>query len=186
MGQWSREGGEGHIYLVEDIEGVAALEVSQPDNLFYTTQTTLSVDDTVGIIQALQARFPAIQGPKNDDICYATQNRQDAVRDLARQCDLVLVVGSPNSSNSNRLRELAERDGVESYLIDGAHEIDPRWIEGKQRIGVTAGASAPDVLIEGVIQRLRDLGAAGVSELDGEPENMVFALPKELRLQLVG
>ena len=140
----------------------------------------------MGIIQALQARFPAIQGPKNDDICYATQNRQDAVRDLARQCDLVLVVGSPNSSNSNRLRELAERDGVESYLIDGAHEIDPRWIEGKQRIGVTAGASAPDVLIDGVIQRLRDLGAAGVSELDGEPENMVFALPKELRLQLVG
>src|SRR5690606_20485423 len=134
----------------------------------------------------LRERFPAIQGPKNDDICYATQNRQDAVRDLARQCDLVLVVGSPNSSNSNRLRELAERDGVESYLIDGAHEIDPRWIEGKQRIGVTAGASAPDVLIDGVIQRLRDLGAAGISELDGEPENMVFALPKELRLQLVG
>jgi 4-hydroxy-3-methylbut-2-enyl diphosphate reductase len=186
MGQWSREGGEGHIYLVEDIEGVATLDVSQPDNLFYTTQTTLSVDDTVGIIQALQARFPAIQGPKNDDICYATQNRQDAVRDLARQCDLVLVVGSPNSSNSNRLRELAERDGVESYLIDGAHEIDPHWIEGKQRIGVTAGASAPDVLIDGVIQRLRELGAGGVSELDGEPENMVFALPKELRLQLVG
>ena len=134
---------------------------------------------------ALQARFPSIQGPKHDDICYATQNRQDAVRDLAKQCDLVLVVGSPNSSNSNRLRELAERDGVESYLIDGAHEIDPRWIEGKRRIGVTAGASAPDVLIEGVIQRLRDLGAGGVSELAGEPENMVFALPKELRLQLV-
>jgi 4-hydroxy-3-methylbut-2-enyl diphosphate reductase len=107
------------------------------------------------------------------------------VRDLAKECDLVLVVGSPNSSNSNRLRELAERDGVESYLIDGAHEIDPRWVEGKQRVGVTAGASAPDVLIEGVIQRLRDLGAGGVSELAGEPENMVFALPKELRLQLV-
>ena len=185
MGQWSREGGAGSIYLVEDIDNVATLEVRQPDNLFYTTQTTLSVDDTVGIIQALQARFPAIHGPKNDDICYATQNRQDAVRDLAKECDLVLVVGSPNSSNSNRLRELAERDGVESYLIDGAHEIDPRWIEGKQRIGVTAGASAPDVLIEGVIQRLRDLGAGGVSELAGEPENMVFALPKELRLQLV-
>jgi len=131
MGQWSREGGAGQIYLVEDIDAVATLEVSQPDNLFYTTQTTLSVDDTVGIIQALQQRFPAIQGPKHDDICYATQNRQDAVRDLAKQCDLVLVVGSPNSSNSNRLRELAERDGVESYLIDGAHEIDPRWIEGK-------------------------------------------------------
>ena len=186
MGQWRREGARGHIYLVEDLDDVAALRVSQPDNLAYTTQTTLSVDDTRGIIEALQQRFPAIQGPRHDDICYATQNRQDAVRELAARCDLVLVVGSPNSSNSNRLRELAERDGVESYLIDGAHEIDPRWIEGKQRIGVTAGASAPDVLIDGVIQRLRDLGAAGVSELDGEPENMVFALPKELRLQLVG
>ena len=185
MGQWNAQHGNGRIYLVEDLSDVAGLQVSQPDNIAYTTQTTLSVDDTRGIIAALQARFPAIQGPKNDDICYATQNRQDAVRDLAKQCDLVLVVGSPNSSNSNRLRELAERDGVESYLIDGAHEIDPRWIEGKQRVGVTAGASAPDVLIDGVIQRLRDLGAAGVSELDGEPENMVFALPKELRLQLV-
>ncbi|WP_203321607.1 4-hydroxy-3-methylbut-2-enyl diphosphate reductase [Pseudoxanthomonas beigongshangi] len=185
MGQWSREGSTGRIYLVEDIDDVAQLEVGQPGNLFYTTQTTLSVDDTIGIIQALQARFPAIQGPKNDDICYATQNRQDAVRDLAKQCDLVLVVGSPNSSNSNRLRELAERDGVESYLIDGAQEINPAWVQGKQRIGVTAGASAPDILIDGVIQRLRDLGAASIGELDGEPENMVFALPKELRLQLV-
>jgi len=185
MGQWSREGSTGRIYLVEDIDDVAQLEVGQPGNLFYTTQTTLSVDDTIGIIQALQARFPAIQGPKNDDICYATQNRQDAVRDLAKQCDLVLVVGSPNSSNSNRLRELAERGGVESYLIDGAHEINPAWVQGKQRIGVTAGASAPDILIDGVIQRLRDLGAASIGELDGEPENMVFALPKELRLQLV-
>lgn len=185
MGQWNREGGAGQIYLVEDIDDVATLEVGQPENLFYTTQTTLSVDDTIGIIQALQARFPKVQGPKNDDICYATQNRQDAVRDLARQCDLVLVVGSPNSSNSNRLRELAERDGVESYLIDGAQEIDPAWIHGKQRIGVTAGASAPDILIDGVIQRLRELGADSVGELEGEPENMVFALPKELRLQLV-
>ena len=186
MGQWSREGGVGQIYLVEDIDAVATLEVSQPGNLFYTTQTTLSVDDTVGIIQALQARFPAIQGPKNDDICYATQNRQDAVRDLARQCDLVLVVGSPNSSNSNRLRELAERDGVEAYLIDGAEEIDPEWVSGRRHIGVTAGASAPDVLVQGVLARLRDLGAsAGVRELHGEPESMVFALPKELRLQLV-
>ena len=185
MGQWRQEAGKGRIYIVEDMEDVAWLEPGQPENIAYTTQTTLSVDDTRDIIQALRDRFPAIQGPKNDDICYATQNRQDAVRDLARQCDLVLVVGSPNSSNSNRLRELAERDGVESYLIDGAHEIDPRWIDGKQRVGVTAGASAPDVLIDGVIQRLRDLGAAGVGELDGEPENMVFALPKELRLQLV-
>ncbi|MEJ1095862.1 MULTISPECIES: 4-hydroxy-3-methylbut-2-enyl diphosphate reductase [unclassified Pseudoxanthomonas] len=185
MGQWSAEGGTGHIYLVEDIDQVASLQVGQPENLAYTTQTTLSVDDTVGIIRALQDKFPKMQGPKNDDICYATQNRQDAVRDLAKQCDLVLVVGSPNSSNSNRLRELAERDGVEAYLIDGAQEIDPTWVTGKQRIGVTAGASAPDVLIEGVIQRLRELGASGVGELEGEPENMVFALPKELRLRLV-
>ncbi|AER56811.1 4-hydroxy-3-methylbut-2-enyl diphosphate reductase [Pseudoxanthomonas spadix] len=185
MGQWDRECGTGRIYLVEDIAGVATLQIEQPDNFAYTTQTTLSVDDTVGIIAALRARFPAMQGPKNDDICYATQNRQDAVRDLARQCDLVLVVGSPNSSNSNRLRELAERDGVEAYLIDGAQEIDPAWIDGKRKVGVTAGASAPDVLIDGVIQRLRELGAGGVSELAGEPESMVFALPKELRLQLV-
>jgi len=185
MGQWSREAGTGSIHLVEDIDDVAALEVSQPGNLAYTTQTTLSVDDTIGIIEALRAKYPAIQGPKNDDICYATQNRQDAVRDLAKQCDLVLVVGSPNSSNSNRLRELAQRDGVESYLIDGAHEIDPAWVAGKRRVGVTAGASAPDVLVEGVIARLRELGAGVVGELQGEPENMVFALPKELRLQLV-
>jgi 4-hydroxy-3-methylbut-2-enyl diphosphate reductase len=185
MGQWDRERGAGRIYLVEDIAGVATLEIDQPGNFAYTTQTTLSVDDTVGIIAALRAKFPAMQGPKNDDICYATQNRQDAVRDLARECDLVLVVGSPNSSNSNRLRELAERDGVESYLIDGAHEIDPSWIVGKKKVGVTAGASAPDVLIDGVIQRLRELGAGDVSELSGEPESMVFALPKELRLQLV-
>jgi 4-hydroxy-3-methylbut-2-enyl diphosphate reductase len=185
MGQWDRERGTGRIYLVEDIAGVATLEIDQPDNFAYTTQTTLSVDDTVGIIGALRARFPAMQGPKNDDICYATQNRQDAVRDLARECDLVLVVGSPNSSNSNRLRELAERDGVESYLIDGAQEIDPAWIAGKRKVGVTAGASAPDVLIDGVIARLRALGAGDVSELAGEPESMVFALPKELRLQLV-
>ncbi|RZA33592.1 MAG: 4-hydroxy-3-methylbut-2-enyl diphosphate reductase [Lysobacteraceae bacterium] len=186
MGQWNNEGGSGRIYLVEDIGGVATLEVSQPDNLAYTTQTTLSVDDTRGIIEALQSRFPAMQGPRHDDICYATQNRQDAVRELAQRCDLLLVVGSPNSSNSNRLRELAERDGVEAYLIDGADEIDPAWIAGKASVGVTAGASAPDVLVQGVIQRLRELGAASVAELQGEPENMVFALPKELRLQLVG
>ncbi|HYM87430.1 MAG TPA: 4-hydroxy-3-methylbut-2-enyl diphosphate reductase, partial [Pseudoxanthomonas sp.] len=157
----------------------------QPQNLAYTTQTTLSVDDTRGIIEALQARYPAMQGPRHDDICYATQNRQDAVRELAGRCDLMLVVGSPNSSNSNRLRELAEREGVEAYLIDGAEEIDPAWVAGKSRIGVTAGASAPDVLVQGVISRLTELGATGVAELDGEPESMVFALPKELRLQLV-
>ena len=186
MGQWSREGASGLIYLVEDIEGVATLQVGQPENLAYTTQTTLSVDDTRGIIDALKARFPAIQGPRHDDICYATQNRQDAVRELAGRCDLVLVVGSPNSSNSNRLAELARREGVESYLIDGAHEIDPAWVVGKHHIGLTAGASAPQVLVDGVIARLRELGVQGVSELDGEPEDMVFALPKELRLRLVG
>ena len=185
MGQWSREAGLGRIYLVEDIHDVAELEVDQPGNLAYTTQTTLSVDDTRVVIEALKAKFPAIQGPKNDDICYATQNRQDAVRELAARCDLVLVVGSINSSNSNRLRELAEREGVAAYLIDGAVEIDPEWVRGRKRIGVTAGASAPDVLVRGVIERLRELGAQHVTELDGEPEDMVFALPKELRLQLV-
>ena len=185
MGQWNAQHGNGRIYLVEDLSDVAGLQVSQPDNIAYTTQTTLSVDDTRGIIAALQARFPAIQGPKNDDICYATQNRQDAVRTLARECDLVLVVGSPNSSNSNRLRELAERDGVPASLIDGADEIDPAWLAGKPRVGVTAGASAPDVLVQGVLDRLRALGGGEARELAGEPENMVFALPRELRVQLV-
>jgi len=185
MGQWQREAGKGSIYLIENEEDVAALEVGQPDNLAYTSQTTLSVDDTRSVIAALKARFPAIIGPKNDDICYATQNRQDAVRDLSRHCDLVLVVGSPNSSNSNRLSELARREGVEAYLIDGADEIDPDWVQGKQRIGLTAGASAPQVLVDGVISRLRELGAGRIAELDGEPESMIFALPKELRLQLI-
>ena len=190
MGQWHRMSNAGersinNIYLVEDLRDVAALVVGQPGNVAYTTQTTLSVDDTREIIAGLRVKFPAIQGPRNDDICYATQNRQDAVRELSQQCDLVLVVGSPNSSNSNRLRELAEREGVEAHLIDGAEEIDPRWIQGRRRIGVSAGASAPEVLVRGVIQRLEELGAASVCELAGEPENMVFALPRELRMQLV-
>lgn len=185
MGQWNREAGAGDIHLVEDLDDVASLQLDQPDHCAYTTQTTLSVDDTRGIITALKRRFPAIQGPRNDDICYATQNRQDAVRELARQCDLVLVVGSPNSSNSNRLRELAEREGIEAHLIDGAVEIDPRWIAGRRHIGVSAGASAPEVLVRGVIERLHELGATGVRELEGEPEDMVFALPRELRVQLV-
>jgi len=185
MGQWQREAGSGSIYLIENEADVAALTVSQPDNLAYTSQTTLSVDDTRSVIAALKARFPAIRGPKNDDICYATQNRQDAVRDLSRYCDLVLVVGSPNSSNSNRLRELARREGVEAYLIDGADEIAPEWVAGKQRIGLTAGASAPQILVDGVISRLRELGADNLRELDGEPERMVFALPRELRVQLL-
>ena len=185
MDQWSAQAGGGAIHLVEDLADVATLQLAQPENCAYTTQTTLSVDDTRGIIAALRERFPAIQGPKNDDICYATQNRQDAVRDLSAQCDLVLVVGSVNSSNSNRLRELAERQGVEAHLIDGADEIDPAWVAGRRRIGITAGASAPEVLVQGVIDRLRALGAGELAELAGEPENMVFALPKELRLQLV-
>jgi 4-hydroxy-3-methylbut-2-enyl diphosphate reductase len=185
MGQWRGEEGDGRIYLVENLADAATLVVSQPDNLAYTTQTTLSVDDTRSIIGALRERFPAIQGPRNDDICYATQNRQDAVRELAQGCDLVLVVGSPNSSNSNRLRELAEREGVEAHLIDGAGEIDPRWVQGKRQVGVSAGASAPEVLVRGVIDRLQALGAGSVRELAGKPEDMVFALPRELRVQLV-
>ena len=191
MGQWSRESAagaalKGKIHLVEDMSGVATLVLGQPENVAYTTQTTLSVDDTRDIIAALKTRYPAMQGPRNDDICYATQNRQDAVRELVDEgCDAVLVVGSPNSSNSNRLRELAEREGAAAWLIDGADEIDPAWIAGRRRVGVTAGASAPDVLVQGVLDRLRELGAASVRELHGEPEDMVFALPKELRLRLV-
>ncbi len=185
MGQWRQEDGKGKIYLVEDVEDVLKLEVEQPDNFAYTTQTTLSVDETRDVIEALKKRFPLIQGPKHDDICYATQNRQDAVRELAAKCDLVLVVGSVNSSNSNRLRELSEKEGCEAYLIDGAEFIKPEWLEGRKNIGVTAGASAPEVLVQGVINRLQSLGAGAVTELDGEPENIVFALPKELRLVLV-
>ena len=185
MGQWRAEHGAGHIHLVEDVADAASLLVSQPDNLAYTTQTTLSVDDTREVIAALQRKFPAIQGPKHDDICYATQNRQDAVRRLAHECDLVLVVGSANSSNSNRLRELAERDGVEAHLIDGAESIDPAWVAGKRHVGVTAGASAPELLVRGVLERLRELGASSLRELDGKPEDVVFALPKELRVVLV-
>ena len=185
MGQWQAEAGQGRIYLVEDVADVASLEVSQPTSLAYTTQTTLSVDETRDVIAALRAKYPELQGPRHDDICYATQNRQDAVRELAAECDLVLVVGSINSSNSNRLRELAERDGATAYLIDGAQFIDPAWLEGKKRIGVTAGASAPEVLVQGVIARLQALGGGDVRELHGEPEDMVFALPKELRLVLV-
>jgi len=185
MGQWRAEHGAGHIHLVEDVADAASLNVTQPDNLAYTTQTTLSVDDTREVIAALQRKFPAIQGPKHDDICYATQNRQDAVRRLARECDLVLVVGSANSSNSNRLRELAERDGVEAHLIDGAESIDPAWVAGKRHVGVTAGASAPELLVRGVLERLHELGAVGLRELDGKPEDVVFALPKELRVVLV-
>ena len=181
MGQWNAAAASGAIYLVEDVAGAEALQVRQPDHLSYTTQTTLSVDDTLEIIAVLRRRFPAIQGPKNDDICYATQNRQDAVRTLSAQCDLVLVVGSVNSSNSNRLRELAEKQGIAAHLIDGAADIRPEWVQGRRAVGITAGASAPELLVQDVVDRLRSLGATSVRDLDGLPENMTFALPKELR-----
>ncbi len=186
LGQWDPVNANGcAIHLVETVEDVAGLAVADAGNLAFVTQTTLSVDDTRQIIAALQARFPEIQGPRRDDICYATQNRQDAVRRLAVECDLVLVVGSPNSSNSNRLRELAEKVGVPAYLIDGADDIRSEWLSGRERIGLTAGASAPERLVQGVVARLRELGASGVQELDGKPEDVVFALPKELRVQVV-
>ncbi|GAB2526077.1 4-hydroxy-3-methylbut-2-enyl diphosphate reductase [Microbulbifer agarilyticus] len=180
MGQYDTSNG-GAIYLVEDEQDVAELEVKDPSNLTFVTQTTLSVDDTSRVIDALRAKFPSIRGPRKDDICYATQNRQDAVKQLALECDLVLVVGSPNSSNSNRLRELAERCGAEAYLIDGPDCINASWLKGKKRIGITAGASAPEVLVERVIKKLRDLGADAPDEVAGIPENISFSLPKELR-----
>jgi 4-hydroxy-3-methylbut-2-enyl diphosphate reductase len=185
LGQWDRAGASGEIYLVETPEDVACLAPKHPDNIAYSTQTTLSIDDTKAVIDALRAKFPAILGPRHDDICYATQNRQDAVRKLGQQCDLVLVVGSPNSSNSNRLRELAEKQGVPAHLIDGADDIDPAWLAGKPRVGVTAGASAPESLVQGVVARLREWGGAQVRELEGDPENVTFALPRELRVVLV-
>ena len=185
MGQWLGQGARGNIYLVQDVEDVMRLEVSQPEHFAFTTQTTLSVDETRDIIAALRARFPKIEGPRHDDICYATQNRQDAVRALAGKCDLVLVVGSVNSSNSNRLRELAEKNGARAYLIDGVDDIRPEWLEGAVCIGITAGASAPEILVQSVISHLQQLGGCDVTELDGQPENIVFALPKELRITLL-
>jgi len=181
MGQYDRAAG-GDIYLIEDEQQVDSLVVHDPDKLSYVTQTTLSMDDTAKVIDALRQRFPNIKGPRKDDICYATQNRQDAVKQLAGDCDLMLVVGSPNSSNSNRLRELAERMGAEAYLLDGADDIDPRWLEGKSRIGVTAGASAPEILVKEVLEGLRALGASAPVEVSGRPENITFSLPRELRI----
>lgn len=181
MGQYDTSAG-GKIYLVEDEADVAALVVSNPEQLAFVTQTTLSVDDTARVIDALRAKFPAIQGPRKDDICYATQNRQDAVKTLANQCEVVLVVGSPNSSNSNRLRELAERIGSKAYLIDNADEIQREWLEGVKIVGLTAGASAPEVLIARVVQRLQEWGGVLPEELPGRPENIVFSMPKELRI----
>lgn len=183
MGQYDKTRG-GEIYLVEDEDDVATLEVKHPEKLAFVTQTTLSIDDTAKVIDALRTRFPHIQGPRKDDICYATQNRQDAVRDLAEQCDVVLVVGSPNSSNSNRLRELAERMGRSAYLIDNADELKPEWFPVDSKVGVTAGASAPEVLIKQVIQRLQEWGATAPQELHGRAENITFSLPKELRIHV--
>lgn len=184
MGQYDRSSG-GDIYLVEDEADVDKLEVRDPSRLSYVTQTTLSMDDTARVIDALRRRFPEIQGPRKDDICYATQNRQDAVKQLAGDCDLMLVVGSPNSSNSNRLRELAERMGTPAHLIDSAGQIDPAWLEGKQVVGVTAGASAPEVLVSDVIARLRELGGEEPQEVAGREENIVFSMPRELRIDAV-
>ncbi len=171
---------DGGMYLVETTEDVERIEVRDPDRLAFVSQTTLSVDDTADIIAALKRRFPAIAEPKKGDICYATTNRQHAVKFMAPQVDLVIVVGSPSSSNSNRLREVAQRQGAESYMVDDASQIDPAWVEGKARIGVTAGASAPEILVERVIERLRQLGARGVRELDGVEESVTFPLPKGL------
>ena len=181
MGQYDSSNG-GAIYLVESECCVEQLSVHNPDQLAYVTQTTLSMDDTAKIIDALRAKFPNIRGPRKDDICYATQNRQDAVKALSNECDVVIVVGSPNSSNSNRLRELAERMGCDAYLIDGVAELEPGWFDGKRHIGVTAGASAPDILVQQVILGLQELGAAEVTELSGVEENITFSIPKELRL----
>ena len=185
MGQYDYSKG-GNIYLVEDEEDVQALKVNDATQLSYVTQTTLSMDDTARVIDALRVKFPDITGPRKDDICYATQNRQDAVKILASECDLMLVVGSPNSSNSNRLRELGERMGAASYLIDNASEIKPEWLVGIKAVGVTAGASAPDVLVKEVVAKLESLGGSQPEELKGREENVVFTLPKELRLVDVG
>ena len=170
------------MYLVESIGDVERLKVKDPDNLAFVTQTTLSVDDARSITDALRSRFPSIIGPKKDDICYATQNRQDAVKALARHCDVVIVVGSPNSSNSNRLREVASNLGVPAYMLDNAADLKPDWVDGKKVVGVTAGASAPEVLVEAVLQRLRSLGADSIKELPGISEKVTFPLPKELAI----
>ena len=171
---------EGGMYLVETPEDAEKLEVKNVNKLAYVTQTTLSMDDAAQVIQALKHKFPAIQGPKSDDICYATQNRQDAVKIMAKDCDLVIIVGSPNSSNSNRLREVAENQGVEAYMVDNASFLKPKWLTNKKKVGVSAGASAPEVLVKEVIIALQQLGAQNVSELEGVIESVIFKLPKDL------
>jgi len=180
MGRYDTSNG-GRIILVEKPEDVASLAIRQPDELAFVSQTTLSVDDTQDVIDALRQRFPSIAAPNRDDICYATQNRQDAVKDLCKQVDLLLVVGASNSSNSNRLQELGERAGVDSYLITRAQDIQQKWLAGKKNIGVTAGASAPEVLVQEVIQRLRDAGGSTAKENDGISESVSFSIPKVLR-----
>ncbi len=180
MGQFDESQG-GKMYLIETVEDVANLNVNNPDKLCYVTQTTLSMDDTASIIAALRARFPNIHGPKKDDICYATQNRQDAVKQIAQHCDVVLVVGSPNSSNSNRLREVAERLGTPAYLIDNETQIQRDWLQGKTRVGVSAGASAPEILVQRVMQQLQDWGVQTIEESVTRQEKVVFSLPKALQ-----
>lgn len=182
MGQFDETQG-GKIYLIETVDDAKQLKVNNVDNLAYFTQTTLSMDDTSEIIKALRQRFPKIQGPKKDDICYATQNRQDAVKELVESCDVLFVVGSPNSSNSNRLREVAARLNIPAYLIDNETEIDRGWLDGKKKIGLTAGASAPEVLVEKVLQRLKEWGVQGenIIQNQGVKETVVFSLPKELK-----
>ncbi len=184
LGQWLDSPPDNNrIYLVESLEDVQSLEVEHPEDIAYVTQTTLSVDDAQNIIQALKERFPAIRGPKHDDICYATQNRQDAVKELAQKVDLVLVVGSINSSNSNRLRELAEKQGIAAYLIDGADDIEEAWFQGINAVGLTAGASAPESLVQEVSDTLEKLGGCAAEEISGRLETMEFALPRELRIR---
>ena len=176
---------DGGIHLVESVADVARLVVSDPQRVAYVTQTTLSIDDCREIIDALRHRYPEVAEPKKQDICYATQNRQDAVKFMAPQCDLVLVIGSPSSSNSNRLREVAQKMGCEAYLIGSAAELDPAWLQGRQRVGITAGASAPEVLVRGVIAQLHAWGASGADELQGRAENVTFSMPKELRVKVL-
>ncbi|MCU7915463.1 MAG: 4-hydroxy-3-methylbut-2-enyl diphosphate reductase [Candidatus Thiodiazotropha sp. (ex Gloverina cf. vestifex)] len=180
MGQCTRNQDTSHIHLVVTKEDVEKLEIDSPQKIAYVTQTTLSIDDTEEVIEALRSRFPNITGPKKKDICYATQNRQDAVKELARRCDLVLVVGSPNSSNSNRLREIAEKHGTPAHLIDGPENIDRAWLESAESIGLTAGASAPEILVENVVEKLEQWGAREFIETHGKKEEVVFSLPKEL------
>ncbi len=182
LGQYQRDDDEGGMYLVESVDDAKNLQVKNPDFLAFVTQTTLSMDDTAEVIDALCEHFPSIDGPKKEDICYATQNRQDAVKDLVKRSDLVLVVGSQTSSNSTRLKEIAEKQGIPSYLIDGAEEIQKEWLEGVDTVGVTAGASAPEILVAAVIEQLKAWGGTAPEELEGVKETIVFSLPKELKV----